>query len=228
MPLNNQLLTNQASLYSVLNTLQDTIRYNLNCVKVASVVNFNPDNLVACCKVCNKRLVQLKDDGNQVLRDYPLIYAKVHFFGWKDVGSTFPIIEGMEGVLLFNDRELETWFTTGQSGNLAYNRCHDLSDAIFICGLHSQPNVSLVKYLENCLNIYYKNTNIQLYENEIKINTITTNITSNINQTGNNTIVGILTANGINDTTAATGTFISEDNKLVTVVNGIVKSIQTQ
>ena len=228
MPLNDQLLTNKTSLYSVLNTLQDTINYNLNCVKIATVVSFNKETMTACCRVNNKRLVQLKNDGNQVLRDYPLIYARVHFIGWGEIGATFPINEGMEGFLLFNDRELETWFITGEAGNLAYDRCHDLSDAIFICGLHSQPSIPLLKYLENCLNLYYKNTNIQLYEDKINLNTTTTNITSNISQTGNNTIVGTLTADGVNDTTAANGTFVSKDDKLITVVNGIVKTIEPQ
>lgn len=178
MPLNNQLLTNNVSLQSVLDTLQDTIRYNLNCVKVASVVSFNQDTLTACCKVNNKRLVQLKNDGNQVLRDYPLIYARVHFLGWGEIGATFPINQGMEGILLFNDRELETWFLTGEAGNLAYDRCHDLTDAIFICGVHSMPNIPLVDYLATCINIYYEASNIQTSCSDVTINTVNTNINS--------------------------------------------------
>lgn len=215
-------------LYSVLEALRNNILYTVNCIKVASVVSFDSTNMISCCQIKNKRLIGLKDDGNQELRDYPLIYAKTYFLGYGDISITHPIIEGMEGILLFNDRELETWYTTGEAGNLAYDRTHDLSDAIFICGLCSQPNLSLLKYLENCLNLYYKNTNIQLYEDKINLNTTTTNIVSNISQTGNNTITGTLTANSVNDTSAANGTFVSKDDKLITVVNGIVKTIEPQ
>ena len=153
-------------LFSVLEALKNNLLYTINCVKVASVISFDENTMISCCQVKNKRLMALKDDGNQELRDYPLIYAKTYFFGWGDIGATHPFNEGMEGILLFNDRELETWYTTGEAGNLAYDRTHDLSDAIFICGLCSQPNLSLVKYLKNCLNLYYKNTFIQLYENK--------------------------------------------------------------
>lgn len=193
MPLDNQLLTNKASLYSLLNTLKDVINYNLNCVKIATVESFDSEKMTVCCRVNNKRLVQLKENGNQILRDYPQIYAKVHFFGWGDIGATYPISAGMEGILLFNDRELETWFLTSEGGNLAYDRCHDLSDAIFICGLHSQPKIELVPYLEDCLNLFYKASSIQIKNESVIIN-------------GNTTINGNLQVNG---TINATGDIIA-------------------
>lgn len=216
----------KTNLFNVLEALKNNIYCNINCVKVASVVSFDIDTLVSCCQIKGKRLLGLKKDGNQELTDYPLIYAKTYFLGYGDIGITHPIVAGVEGILLFSDRELETWYTTGESGNLAYDRTHDLSDAIFICGLCSQPNLSLIQYLEDCLNIYYKNSNLQIFENNIDINTANTNIVSNITQTGNNTINGTLQANQLNDTTAANGFFISQDNKKITVVNGIIRTIK--
>lgn len=211
-------LTTKTTLYSVLEALKENINYNMNCVKVATVDKFFPDNLTVSCKVANKRVVGLKDDGNQILKDYPLIYAKVHYFGWGDVGATYPITPGMEGVLLFNDRELETWFISGQSGNLAYNRCHSLSDAIFICGVHSTPN--MISLVNDCLNIFYKTTYIRLLETGLNIN-------GNIAQTGNVTSTGTVTGASLVDTSGATGTFKSADSpqKTITVQNGIIKSI---
>lgn len=203
----------KTGLFNVLEALKNNILCTLNCVKVASIVSFDNETLVSCCQIKGKRLMALKNDGNQELKDYPLIYAKTYFLGYGDTGITHPIGEGMEGILLFNDRELETWYITGESGNLAYDRTHDLSDAIFICGLCSQPNLSLVQYLEDCLNIYYKETSIQVFENKIDIN-------------GNTTITGTLEADGISDTTGATGTFTSKDDKVITVVDGIIKKIE--
>lgn len=216
MPLYNNLYSTKVNLGHVLDVLKDNINYNLNCIKVATVESFNPEDLTVCCKVANKRLRELKEDGSQILQDYPLIYAKVHYLGWGDVGATFPIIPGMEGILLFNDRELETWFLTGQNGNLAYTRCHDLSDAIFICGLHSLPN--MIELVADCFNLFYKNTFIRLLENGISIN-------GSISQTGDITTNGTITGASIVDNSGASGSFTTKDNKTITVTNGIIKSI---
>ena len=180
MPLNNQSLTSRQTLSNVLDALRNNINYNLNCVKVATVDTFFPEDLTVSCIVANKRVIGLKDDGNQILQDYPLIYAKVHYFGWGDVGATYPITKGMEGLLLFNDREIETWFLTGQGGNLAYDRNHNLSDAIFICGIHSIPH--MIEILTDCLHWFYYNSDIQIKPSEEIINTssLTANLDSNM------------------------------------------------
>lgn len=204
MSLNNQVLGNKASLYSVLSVLKDTINYNMNCVKVATVIEFDKDTLKVKCRINNKRLRYLNDDGNQHLENYPDIYANACFMGWGDTGATWPIKNGMEGILLFNDRELETWFLTGEGGNLAYDRCHDLTDALFICGIHSQPNISLLQYIEDGLNLFYKNSNVLIKENETDINTAVFKMN---NQQG------------------ASGSFTTKDNKLITVTNGIITGI---
>lgn len=216
MPADFNQLTSQPSLLNVLEALKQNINYNLNCVKVATVDTFYPDNLTVSCRVANKRVLGIDETGNQILKDYPLIYAKVHYLGWGNVGITYPIKQGMEGVLLFNDRELETWFISGKSGNLAYDRCHSLSDAIFICGVHSMPN--MITLVADCLNFFYKTTYIQLLETGININ-------GNIAQTGNITSSGTITGANLVDTSGATGTFFSSDNKTVTVTNGIIKGI---
>lgn len=233
MPLNNQALSQKTTIYSLLKAMKDTINYNMNCVKVATVVEFNPELLTVKCRVNNKRQKQLNTQGNQIIENYPDVFAKVHFFGWGDVGSVYPIEPGMEGLLLFNDRELESWFLTGENEKLAYDRCHDLSDALFICGLHSQPKIPLVPYLEACLHIYYKNSDIQIRDESIIVNTKdctlnTQNNTliatsNNITATTNHT--GTLTATQLNDTTAASGTFESADGKIITVANGIIRRI---
>ena len=176
MPLNNGQATTTPTMLSAFKALEDCINYNMNCVKVATIVEFDENTLTAKCRVNNKRLLNLKDDGNQILQDYPDIYAKVCFFGWGDIAITHPVNVGMEGLLLFNDRELETWFLTGEPGELAYDRCHDLSDALFICGVHSQPKIPLVQYLATCINLYYESSNIQTSCSDVSINTINANI----------------------------------------------------
>ena len=129
----------------------------------------------------------------------------------------------MEGLLLFNDRELETWFITGTDGNLAYDRCHSLSDAIFICGVHSLPN--MIQMLTDCFHLFYKNSNIQIKDNNIIYNSALHTINGTTQVNGNTTVAGVTTSDGLVDTTAATGTFTSVEGKVITVVNGIVTKI---
>lgn len=176
MPINFNQNSSKVTLLNVLEALKDNVNYNLNCVKIATVEEFFSDNLTVSCKVNNKRVLEIKDDGNQILQDYPLIYAKVHFLGWGNIGATFPIKKGMEGILLFNDREIETWFLTGQGGNLAYDRCHSMSDAIFICGVHSLPN--MIQILLDCFHLYYGNSDIQISPAQIEANTVNTILNS--------------------------------------------------
>ena len=194
MPINFNQNTSKTTLLNVLEALKDNINYKLNCVKIATVEQFFSDNLTVSCKVANKRVLDIKDDGNQILQDYPLIYAKVHFLGWGNIGATFPIKKGMEGILLFNDREIETWFLTGQSGNLAYDRCHSMSDAIFICGVHSLPN--MIQILLDCFHLYYGNSDIQIKDTNIIHNSTTHTFNGDMVINGDLKVNGKITATG--------------------------------
>lgn len=194
MPLDNLQLRSKSTIYNLMEAVKDNINYNLNCIKVATVDTFFPDNLTVSCRINNKRLIKINDDGNQVLQDYPLIYAKVHFLGWGDVGATYPVTKGMEGFLLFNDREIETWFISGQSGNLAYDRCHDLSDAIFICGVHSVPN--MITILTDCFHLFYKESDIQIAQSSITHNSVTHTFNGNMVINGNLQVNGSINATG--------------------------------
>jgi len=153
--------TNVPDLFQTLKSTENNILYNrLNCVRVAIVDEFFSDNLTVRVNIANKQVRGLNQDGSQILADYPPIYAKVHFFGWGDVGATYPITKGMEGILLFSDREVESWFINGSVNPLAYDRSHSKTDALFICGLHSMPN--MITFVHECLNLFYKNTYIRL------------------------------------------------------------------
>ena len=211
-------LSNIPDLMSTLRTAQKDLLYNqLNCMKVAIVDEFYPETKKVKVNIANKVLLGLNKDGTQILADYPAIFAKVCYIGWGDRGLTFPLEKGMEGFLLFNDREIESWFINGQANPLAYDRCHSLSDAVFICGIQSQPN--LVDFVADCINLYYKDTFIRLLEDSISINGDTT-------LTGDLTATGTITGAVLVDESGATGNIVDSDGKiLATVQNGIIKSI---
>ena len=190
-----QNLKNEPGLMSTLKVFEDALKYNkINCCRVGIVDEYDSETRVAKVTIANKLTLNQNDDGSLVTQNYAPIYAKVLFFGWKDVGITHPVIPGSEGLLLFNDREIESWYINGNINDVAYGRAHDKTDAIFISGLLSLPN--MLSTLTNCINIFYKTSNIQVFENGITINGNTV-INGNLQVNGSINATGDIIANGI-------------------------------
>lgn len=244
MGLNFNSLRNEPNLISTLSAFEQMLLYNkINCCRVAIVESYDPESRVAKVMIANKLVTTLKDDGAQDAKDYAPIYAKVLFFGWKNIGITHPVLPGAEGLLLFNDREIESWYINGNINNIAHKRAHSKTDAVFIAGLLSLPNMTAT--LQDFLHFFYDETFLKIGAQDVKLQTtnieekcetkleeFTTKtekgdivITGNITQTGNTTIAGTTNSTVLQDATAATGAFTSADGKLVTVVNGIVRTI---
>lgn len=186
----------------------------LNCMRIAIVREFNPDDLTVQVQIAGKRNIGMNQDGTPRVQDYAPIYAKVCYCVPY---ATWEIKPGDECILLFSDREIESWFINGDINPEGYPRMHDLTDAVAIFGIRSLPN--MITLLRNCLNLFYGNSSMQFKDNEIDITSALLSIAGNTTQTGT------ITATNLNATSASTGSFRTSDNKTVTVTNGIVTSI---
>lgn len=82
-----------------------------------------------------------KDVNGKLFTPTPLIEVPVHFGGGAEFFLEYEINVGDEGVILFSQRCIDGWKTTGGVGNNPILRFHDMSDAVFIPGVRSQPNV---------------------------------------------------------------------------------------
>ena len=191
-----------------------SVASELNCMKIGIVQEFYPDNLTVQIRIASKKPIGLNPDGTQRVRDYALIYAKVCYC---NPFITYPIKQGDECILLFSDREIESWFINGAVNPESYPRMHDLTDAVALFGIRSIPN--MIQILTDALHLYYGNSEIQLQDEQININSPLLNVVGNIVQTGD------ITATNLGATAAATGTFRTADNKTVTVTNGIITAI---
>lgn len=175
-----------ADLTQTLQTSGSKTAAQINCMRIATVIEFYPENLTAQVKLVDKKLMGLNPDGSQILREYPSIYAKVCYC---NPFETFPLTQGMECILLFNDRELETWFINGGSNIQAYPRMHDLTDAVAIFGIRSLP--MMIDILTDCLHLFYGNSSLQLKEAQTDLNSSTINLAGDtININGNLIING--------------------------------------
>lgn len=222
----NQLANTPTMISTLMNLIQN-FALQLMCTRVGIVQQFNKDDLTADVLIVNKITTGLNQDGTQNIKDWAKIRAKVCFCTPYD---TFPINIGDECLLLFTDREIESWFITGETSAIKHQRMHDETDCIAVFGLRSLPK--MIQILDNARHIFYKNSDIQLKENDIVLNAVnldinatTTNITSALNITGNTTQQGTISATTLIAQTGATGTFRTADNKTVTITNGIITAI---
>jgi hypothetical protein len=160
---------NLPDLFTYTKALREDILYNrLNCVRVGIVEEFNSEDLTVKVKIANQFVTKFDEVGNPIAQDYPVLTAKVWFMGSPTYGITCPLRMGDEGLILFCDREIESWYLTGQAISPQYFRAHDITDAIFITGLHSV--VKPLAYVPDCLNLWYGDTSMQIRESGITVN----------------------------------------------------------
>lgn len=148
-----------------------SIASELNCMRIAIVQEFYPEDLTVQVQIAGKKTVGLNSDGSQRVREYAPIYAKICYC---NPFITYPIKKGDECVLLFSDREIESWFINGDVNPEGYTRMHDLTDAVALFGIRSIPN--MISILSDALHLFYGNSSIELTESGVNINgTLTIN-----------------------------------------------------
>ena len=166
--------------------LKNNILNNINCVQTGTIQTFNNLNQTCTVTINTKRQVTLNPTTWQdysILVDVPVLIP-----GGGGGSLQFPISEGDECILLFNDRELDAWFANGKTQPFDEARTHSLSDAIAIVGLHSLPNL-LQNYVTNAVNLSYNDVSINLSNLGVTIN-------SDLTVTGDLIVQGVTTIDG--------------------------------
>lgn len=187
-------LANEANLITLLEGFKDKLLYNeINCCRVAIVNEFYPDTMEVQVIIVNKLITEIDANGSQIMEDYAPITAKVCY---ANNGMSFPLKKGDCGIILFSDREIESWYINGEINQLAYNRAHALTDAIFIAGLFAQPNIANAQYIQDCLHIFYETKGIKITSTGIEIDGDTI-INGNLTVNGQITATGDIISNGL-------------------------------
>lgn len=157
-------LATTPDLMTTFKAVGDKTAKDLNCMRIGIIQEFYPEDLTVQVLIANKKEFGLNADGSSVVGAFAPIRAKVCYC---NPFETFPLKKGDECILLFSDREIESWFVTGDVNPINYPRMHALTDAVAIVGLRSLPNV--ISMLADCLNLFYGQSNISLSENRINI-----------------------------------------------------------
>lgn len=140
----NRILTNPG-LSDALNGLKKDVFLSFKCHDIAIVQSFDPDDQTIEATIAYKKTYLVRNnDGTYTLQnfEYPiLIDVPVIFMGNKTLGLTFPVTKGDECLVLYNDRDIDNWFQSGQVNAPSSNRAHSISDGIALIGLRSSQNI---------------------------------------------------------------------------------------
>lgn len=146
--LSQNLVPSEPHLRDLLELHKKDILLSFNAHHVGAIQTFNPLQQTASATINYKKTFFSTDPVTGVygssLVDYPvLLEAPVICLGGGDGALTFPIEEGDECLCLFNDRDIDNWFSGGAGGGNATARLHSFADGIILVGIRSLQNVLL-------------------------------------------------------------------------------------
>lgn len=140
---------------------------------------------------------------------YPQISGvPVSFICGANFSIQVPVQAGDSCIVLFCDGDLDNW-VEGKGYVPAFSQDrHGLNGAVALLGIKNILT-KVDNYITSGIRIKYKNSEIEITDTDIKLN----GVEVVVNQ-------GVLKVDG-----AANGTFVSQDGKVVTVIDGIITSI---
>lgn len=144
-PLNQ--VPNNPSLGDLLNLIKKELNFDFNCHHVGTVQSFNSVQQTITASINYTQTFYKLNETTSVFYpfqvNYPvLIDCPLIVLGGGRSALTFPVSKGDECLLLFNDRDIDNWFSSGNpSASNATGRLHSFSDAFALVGVHSLPNV---------------------------------------------------------------------------------------
>lgn len=126
---------NPPDLDDVLLGLKNEIFADLNCVQIGRIQKVNSNQTVEILLQVKRRI-----SGTETA-DYPLL-VDCPYFVLQGGGAyiDMPIEKGDICLVLFNDRNIDTWWSTENVKEPADRRKHNLSDGFALIGINSDVN----------------------------------------------------------------------------------------
>lgn len=200
---------------------------SFSCVKIGRIESFNPTTQTANIQILHKKKNEYNLKANELV-DYPLLCeVPVVVIGGGNSHITFPISKGDNCIILFNDYDYDNWYISGEARPSNIDRVHNITDGIAIVGIHSL--VDLISDYSEYVQIKYSDSSKITIGSTIDLqnsdsSSIIIGETVEVNNSEIN-LNGVTTATDLHSNTGATGSFVSADNKTITVVDGIITAI---
>lgn len=150
----------QYTLRDLLDLVKKELMLTLNCHAVATVQSFNPEKQTVTAKISYKQAYEQRDARtgkySTVLVNYPLLIdCPAIILGGGGSSLTFPIQQGDDCLIFFNDRDIDNWYSGAPNGDLATSRLHSMADGFALIGVRSLQD-SLQDYDEDHVAITYR------------------------------------------------------------------------
>ena len=190
----------QLTLASLLELQGKGTSRQINCHQVGEIVSFDPATQTAEVQVKMSFLL------NGEIKEYPLLLDCPCIILAGGQGSlTFPIQAGDSCLVLFNDRDMDNWYSGGQTMPPRTDRLHDFSDAIALVGLRNKQN-QISGYFAQGTEIKYAGSTIKLENGKVTVTNGTSTVemngaavtvtSANIALVGDVAVTGAFTVNG--------------------------------
>lgn len=127
-------------LRALLEALKLEIFASLNCHQWGIIQSFDAAKQTAVVQIAMLRQIPQVADGaaRYVAKPFPLLLDVPVFVNSGGAGTlTFPIANGDLALVLFNDRDIDTLWSTGNVAVPNSGRMHDLSDGLAIVGFRT-------------------------------------------------------------------------------------------
>lgn len=190
---------------------------NLNVQHVGIIQSFDPADQTVRVKVAYKRTV------SGALVEYPvLIDCPAVILGSKSKRLEIPITLGDECLVMFNDRDIDNWFASGQVGPLNSQRMHSIADGFALIGVRSLLN-SIEDWDNTRVSIRNGDTRVGVSASKVKI--------ENANRTANqllNNIADLTSSLQTALTTFATGLTVGTLTAKATALVAAIAILDTQ
>jgi len=120
-------------------SLSSTIMKSLRVAIPAKITSINYAKSTCECQPLIRERLRMSD-GKYSSVDLPLLLdVPIIFPGSSDYSITFPLSVGDEGLVIFADMCIDSWWQSGDIQDQFETRRHDLSDGFFIPAQMSQP-----------------------------------------------------------------------------------------
>lgn len=160
------------NLKDVLAQLKKDVFLSLNCHAIGTVESFDYQKQTVTVSVNYTKTSYQRDElGNfdPVETNYPLLLDCPVVIISGGIGSlTMPIDVGDQCLVLFNDRDIDNWFSGATTGPVNSGRLHALSDAIALIGLFPM-NDSITDYDTGRVVLKYGTTVVGIGQTKIEL-----------------------------------------------------------
>lgn len=143
---------------------------SLNCVSVGTIQSFDAQTQTAEVSINLYRTI-IGTGQPDTFMEYPLLLNCPVSFLFGGAGSlTFPVQKGDSCILLFCDRDMDTWLASGQVSPPNSLRMHDISDAIAIVGVRPSTR-ALSNYVTDGVELRLESSRVLLKDSSALMET---------------------------------------------------------